>query len=123
MATAKKVEKKEGADKRLERLEVLVLANRFGAKTVWSGFMITLISTLLFVLVSMPVMMWASACMDVTDHSKIVVQSGGWAAIIVLIAVVLAYYVAIVVGAVRVVMGIYRMAHPEKYADRVIDEK
>ncbi|MFV0485490.1 MAG: hypothetical protein ACK5MU_04690 [Candidatus Saccharimonadales bacterium] len=123
MTTAKTVEKKGKSDKKVEKLEGMVLANRFGAKTVWSGILTTIVSTILFFVASIPIGVWLSSCLDMSDSKKIVVLAGGNAAMFTMLAAVIVYYVAIVVGMVRVIMGIYRMAHPEKYIDRVLGKE
>ncbi|MDR3298150.1 MAG: hypothetical protein LBT19_02155 [Candidatus Nomurabacteria bacterium] len=112
MATVEKIEKK------VNKLEGLVLANRFGAKTIWSGFMTTIISSLIFIVVFIPVMCWAGNFAEQRADGAVVLASGGGAAVIVLIAVFVAYYVALMVGVIRMLMGFYRMAHPEKCIEK-----
>ena len=123
MVVSKTVEKKEKSDKKIQELEGLVLANRFGAKTIWSGIMTILVSFMLFIVISIPIAAWVSTSFDVMDNRKIVILEGGDVAMIVMLAVIALYSVAMMVGTIRIGMGIYRMAHPEKYVDRVLGEK
>ena len=86
--------------------------------------MTILISFVLFFLVSIPVAAWVSTTLDVLDNGrKVVILEGGNAAIITMFAVILAYSAAVLIGTVRIGMGIYRMAHPEKYVDRALGKE
>lgn len=110
-------------EKKVEELEGLVLANRFGARTIWGGFMITIVSTLLSVVVLLPTVFWAAGFAKKGADGKVILMEGGQGAVMVVLMLVLAFYVAMLIGVVRMVMGFYRMAHPEKYVERVMSEK
>lgn len=110
-------------ENKVEELEGLVLANRYGARSIWNGFMISVLSTLLPVVVILPMLFWVVSITDRSDDGSIVFGEGGEVALVGLFVLIAVSYIATIAGVVKMILGFYRMAHPEKYAAKILREE